>query len=255
MDILLSKIVKTLFLPPGLIILLLLAGYFLARRFQTLGKVLLFGGFSLLVALSLPVVAQFNMQLLESDPPLGHPLSSPRDTAIVILGGGRNFAAPEYSAQDTVNGATLERLRYGAWLFRNTHNPILVTGGKVFNIRQAEASLMRNSLVNDFGVPVKWLETRSHNTWENAVFSGRILQAAGIKRIYLVTHAAHMRRARMAFRNTGLQIIPAPMGFTNLTGETPLLIDLLPDYKALDASSRCLHEWLGMLWYRIRYPV
>jgi len=140
-------------------------------------------------------------------------------------------------------------------LFRGTHTPILVSGGNVFDTRQSEAELMRNSLINDFGVAVKWTETRSRNTWENAVFSGRILRAAGIRRIYLVTHASHMARARMAFQKTGLQIIPAPMGFTNLTGETPLLLDLLPDHKALDASSRCLHEWLGMLWYRLRYPV
>jgi len=34
--------------------------------------------------------------------------------AIVILGGGKNNNAPEYRGIDTINKATLERLRYGA---------------------------------------------------------------------------------------------------------------------------------------------
>ena len=36
------------------------------------------------------------------------------------------------------------------------------------------------------------------------------LEAAGVRRILLVTHAMHMKRARDAFEAAGLEVVPAP---------------------------------------------
>ena len=38
-----------------------------------------------------------------------------------------------------------------------------------------------------------------------------ILQEAGIQRVYLVTHAWHMRRALLAFHRFGITATPAPV--------------------------------------------
>src|SRR5580765_1139325 len=56
-------------------------------------------------------------------------LPYPPAEAIVVLGGGRYLDAPEYGG-DTAGPSTLERLRYGAKLGRETRLPILVSGGK-----------------------------------------------------------------------------------------------------------------------------
>lgn len=255
MEVLLIKTVQTLLLPPGLMILLMLAGYFLARRLPRTGKIMLFTGFGLLVLASLPLVANFNLRLLEGDTALSTAeLTQPSAQAIVILSGGRNFVAPEYGARDTVDMHTLERVRYGAWLHRHTRLPILVTGGKVFETSQpALAELMQQVLTEEYQVPVQWIESNSRNSWENASFSQAILKEAGIKRIYLVTQAWHMPRAQMAFEGVGLEVIPAPTGFLGKNGDTPLILSFLPSGSALMTNYYLTHEFLGIVWYKLRY--
>lgn len=255
MEVLLVKTIQTLLLPPGLMILLMLVGYLLAPRLPRTGKTILFTGFALLVLASLPFVARMNLRLLEVDSALPTTeLAQPSAQAIVVLSGGRNLDAPEYGNVDTVDMYTLERLRYAAWLYRQMQLPILVTGGKVFDSsRPTLAELMQQVLTRDYEVPVRWLENRSRNSWENASFSQAILKEAGITRIYLVTQAWHMPRARLAFEAVGLEVIPAPTGFSSRNGDAPLILDFLPSGAALKTNYYVAHEWLGILWYQLRY--
>lgn len=255
MEVLFIKIVQTLLLPPGLMILLMLGGYFLARHWPRTGKITLFTGFGLLIIASLPIVANLNLRLLESAPALtAEELAQPSAQAIVIMSGGRNLDAPEYGNVDTINMYTLERVRYGAWLQRHTHLPILVTGGKVFeSSRPSLAELMQQVLTQEYNVPVRWLETNSRNSWENARFTQAQLSEAGINRIYLVTQAWHMPRARMAFEAVGLEVIPAPTGFLSGEGDAPLILDFLPSATAIMTNYYVAHELMGIAWYKLRY--
>jgi len=255
MEVLLIKALQTLLLPPGLMILLMLGGYFLARRMPRTGKSLYISGFVLLVLASLPIVANFNLRLLEGDTALSPTeLAQPSAQAIVILSGGRNLNAPEYGNVDTVSMPTLERVRYGAWLHRHTQLPILVTGGKVFeSSRPAEAELIQQILTEEYQVPVQWIEVNSRNSWENAAFSQVILKAAGIERVYLITQAWHMPRAKMAFESVGLEVIPAPTGFLHGEDDTPFVFGFLPSSDALRTNYYLTHELIGIVWYKIRY--
>lgn len=255
MDILLINIIQTLLLPPGLMILLMLAGYLLAKRMPRTGKFVLFSGFGLLVLASLPIVANFNLRLLEGDTALSPAeLAQPSAEAIVILCGGRNFQAPEYNGNDTLSSYPLMRARYGAYLHRQTRLPILVTGGNVYTTTTtSEAELMRQALVEDFHVPVRWIETNSRNTWENALFSQSILKQTKVSRIYLVTTAAHIPRAKMAFEAMGLNVIAAPTDFMGQRGEAPGIMDFFPSAKAFRSHYFFMHEILGILWYQLRY--
>ena len=133
---------------------------------------------------------------------------------------------------------------------------MLVTGGTVFDAsRPAEAELVQHILTEEFQLPAQWLETNSRNSWENAVLSQAILKKAGIKRIYLVTQAWHMPRARMAFEAVGLEVIQAPTGFLHGHGdsEIPLILDFLPSSSALQANYIFAHELMGIVCYRLRY--
>ena len=257
MEVLLIKIIQTLLLPPGFMILLMLVGYVLARRMPRTGKIMMFTGFGVLILASLPIVANVNLHLLEGDTALSpKELANPSAQAIVILSGGRNAAAPEYNNQDTVSLPTLERVRYGAWLQRHTRLPLLVTGGTVFDAsRPAEAELIQHILAEEYQLPAQWLEVNSRNSWENAVLSQAILKEAGIKRIYLVTQAWHMPRAQMVFEAVGLEVIPAPTGFLHGHGDSgiPLILDFLPASDALQANYKFAHELMGIVWYRLRY--
>lgn len=171
------------------------------------------------------------------------------DTEVmVILGGGIQSDAPEYGDGASINARTLERLRYGAFLYRKTGKPILVTGGAPQGYA-AEAPIMRSILEDEFKVPVGWVESNSRTTRENARFSARILKQAGISRIYLVSHSWHLARAVPEFEREGLVVVPAGTGYASVNHIG--LFDFVPDYRAVANSVLAFHEWIGLAWYRI----
>lgn len=166
---------------------------------------------------------------------------------VVVLGGGRTPAAPEFAGKDVPSPQVLTRLRYAALVQRQSGLPLLVSGGRPLEAQRSEAALMAESLRDDFGVPVRWLEARSRTTAENAAFSAELLAAHDIHRIVLVSHAGHLPRAVALFRAAGLDVLPAPTQFTPAPeGFTPLE-RWTPQHDSLGNSRRALHEWLGRL--------
>ena len=143
-------------------------------------------------------------------------------------------------------------LRYAAYVARQTGLPVLVSGGAVSRAQIPLALLMADMLGRDYGVKAKWLESRSTNTAENAIFSSEMLKRQGINRVILVTHAWHMERARAAFLANGMSVIAAPTAFYGL-GRINLPFDLLPNLTALRMSGYAIHENVGIVWYRLRY--
>jgi uncharacterized SAM-binding protein YcdF (DUF218 family) len=236
---------------PALLIALFLFGFLVHVKKTWLGTIILGIATALLVALSLPLTAHELMAALERYPAVVTPTrGAGAPQAIVVLGGGRYTGAPEYGG-DTVNPDTLVRLRYAVRLHRETGLPILVTGGAPFDERTAEAELMSEALTRDFKVPVRWTEMRSRNTTENALYTRELLRAAGVKRVYLVTQAHHMRRAVQAFVHAGLDPLPAPTGFTTLDRSDYRVFGYLPSANALRNSSRALHERAGYWWHQM----
>lgn len=251
------KIQALFLLPPGIIIVIALLGFLIQIRWHLLGSFIVFISIAGLLVLSLPLTGYELMRGLESRiPPLRLTAAADagaRPGAIVILGGGRYTEAPEYGDGDSVNHATLERLRYGAHLHRLTGLPILVSGGAPYAEKISEAELMQASLVNDFRVEVKWVEKKSATTHENAKYTKMILAEAGVRRVYLVTHAAHMPRALWSFEIEGISAVPAPMGFSTLNKEDRETLGYFPSAYGLRLSSNALRERLGLFWYKRKY--
>lgn len=252
-----TNLIASFLLPPLSLLLLFALGILLLYRRHRLAKPLILATFGLLWIASTPYFAEGALHLLEAQTaPLdeNRPKAQPQAAdAIVILGGGTYFRAPEYAGQDTVSELTLLRLRYGAKLHRETGKPILVTGGKPLGNSVSEAQQMRSSLEQDFQVPVRWIEDASDNTLENARNSFQTLQKAGIKNIYLVTHAWHMPRAAGVFRHAGFEVIEAPTAFT--TRYQTDLLTFLPRAEALRDSKFFVHEIIGLLWYRVKSAI
>ncbi|HYD33112.1 MAG TPA: YdcF family protein [Methylophilaceae bacterium] len=247
-----TNFIAAFLLPPLSFLLLLGAGLWLLRRRPRVARTLLFSGFVLLWVSSTPFVVESGLRWLESEyqPVTLEPANNAE--AIVVLGGSLYFHAPEYAGETTVNGITLQRLSYGARLHRQTGLPILVTGGAV-NKHLPEGVLMQKRLQEDFRVPVRWAEDRAINTFENARFSAEILKQAGISRIYLVTHAWHMPRSVMAFRNAGFEVTPAPMSFT--TRFKTDVFAFIPSAITLRDAYILMHELIGKVWYQLRMLV
>lgn len=247
-----TNLIAAFLLPPLNLLLLLALGIILLYRRHKLAKKLLLAVFGLLWIASTPYFADGALHLLETQTtPLD--IRSQNADAIVILGSGTYFHAPEYAGQDTVSGATLVRLRYGAKLQRETGKPILVTGGKPLGNGISEAQQMRIALEQDFRVPVRWTEDESDNTFENARNSSRMLQQANIRKIYLVTHAWHMPRSAGIFRRAGFEVVEAPTAYT--TRYRTDLLSFLPQAASLNDSRIFVHEVIGLLWYRLKLAI
>jgi uncharacterized SAM-binding protein YcdF (DUF218 family) len=233
---------KAVVLPPTGPLLVAIFGLGLARRFPRTGRAMAIAGVVSLLLLSLPIVAIFLLGRLETYPPLD--LTQAKSAqAIVILGGGTRRHAPEYGGE-TLGPLTLERVRYGARVARLTALPVLVTGGVTFG-EKTEASLMRQALEEEFGVPVRWIEPESRNTHENAVRSAEILRAEGIRQVLLVAHEFDMERTRAEFADQDIATIAAPTGIVPQGGMT--LIDYVPSITALNHSYYALYELWALL--------
>lgn len=245
---LIPKLISSVLLLPFNLLILLGIGIALLSRRPRLGRTLIIIAWLALWTFSTPIISATFLQTLEHTPALQLDQLPTDADAIVVLSGGTYCNPPEY-AQDTVSAYTLERLRYAAELHRRTGKPILVTGGKLSN-PIPEAIVMKATLEHDFHVPVRWLEEESHDTMENARFSAAVVKDQGVRRVFLVTHAAHMPRAQGAFQKAGFEVIPAPMRFTTRCQLT--LLSFLPTSSALAVSAAALHEWIGLAWYQLR---
>lgn len=243
-----SNILASALLPPFSLILAIFAGLIACKKRPRLAMTLIFTSVAALYLLSTPWVGGLLQKSLEISSPIDL-TARPKADAIVVLGGGRRKDALEYGG-DTLNSFSFDRLRYAARLYRATRLPVLVTGGKPDGGSIAEGRLMRDALAKELQTPVQWVETSALTTWDNARFSAPILKRAGVERIILVTHAWHLRRAVPLFEAQGLAVIPAGIQFAQIRIDSPL--SLLPSAPALRDSYFALHEWIGILWYRIR---
>ena len=243
-----TLISQLLLLPTSLLLLIAVASLLLHRRRLLAGWVVIIVGIGGMLVLSMPFTAQRLIHTLETFAPAS-PTDLEQAQAIVVLGGGSEQDQPEYAA-DSLNGYTLERIRYAAFLYQRHGLPILVTGGSPLG-GEAEGWIMKRELETLFNVPVRWLETESNNTAQNAQFSWTILQQAGVSKIALVTHSWHMPRAKVAFERAGYTVVPAPTSFQ--TTPVPGVLKYVPQTHYLDMSNTALREWLGLWWYALRH--
>jgi uncharacterized SAM-binding protein YcdF (DUF218 family) len=210
---------------------------------------------SMILVLSTPAGAEVLFGMLQIYPavePSRLPqLANGPPAAIVILSAGRRRYAPEFgmSAKGTVDALSLERIRYGAYLARQTKLPVLVSGGLY---PTPLATLMAEALASDYGIQVRWTEMHSKNTAENAAFSSAILKQSGVRHVILVTHAWHMKRAVAAFTANGMIVTPAPTAFYIPMPELSWSA-IVPALATLRMSGYAIHELVGGIWYKVRY--
>ena len=231
------QLIKNLILPPTGLLIVAFVGLLLWRltRRRKSGMSLAGGALLALWLLATPAIADHLVQWSEAYPPLD--LSQPvAAEAIVVIAGGVRVNAPEYGTS-APSPTTLERLVYSARVAHTTGLPVLVSGSR------AEAQAMDGVLRRDLAVTPRWIESRSRDTRENALFSASILERAGVRRIVLVTSSAHMARALREFQAAGLTVVPAPAAMWTRRDLGMLL--WVPNADALIRSQRACYEALG----------
>ena len=254
----LKPFLLTLLMPPLPLLLLALLGAWALRRRPALGWSLLLGSGALQWALWTPAGADALAEALLQPPAAlapGRPLAASPDrngpALILVLGGGR-VEAPEYG-EVTLNALSLQRLRYGVALSRQSGLPLAFSGGRGpgMDEGQSEGALAARIAREEYGHPLAWVEDRSRDTRENADFSVERLRGQGIGRLVLVTHDLHepraLRNVARARDAAGLsfELVAAPVGAPGR--QTPReWSDFLPSAAGIARSRYVLHEWLGL---------
>ena len=174
---------------------------------------------------------------------------------VVILGEGV-YPSNTFREYPEVTGVSYSRLFNGSKVFKQSSAvKLAVCGGGPIQTGETGGEVMRNLLV-EFGVEESAIiaETESNNTMENATELAKLLGHTEKSRIGLVTSALHMPRSEKVFRRVFCEdtIVPIPVNYLYVPPEWNIA-SIIPSERALLKSAYAVHEWIGMVWYSIRY--
>jgi uncharacterized SAM-binding protein YcdF (DUF218 family) len=231
---------------PTLLLLGIAFGLWLSCKKPKLGKSLAIFSTALLWIFSTPA---FNVWLSHNvlaqfKPTTAQELKAQGVQAIVVLGGGVETGQPDGIQQ--LQATALDRLRHGIELSRKTGIPVMVAGGKGWGAKadsENEAEISSRVAREVFQFEIKWTESESRDTQENASNSKQLLTKQGISKIALVTHSWHMSRSLKSFQKVGFDVTPAPMGF--VANRKVELLSLLPNGGALNSTTATFKELIA----------
>jgi uncharacterized SAM-binding protein YcdF (DUF218 family) len=132
---------------------------------------------------------------------------------------------------------------------------LAVCGGRPWEGAESEAEVMESVAVRIGCPPDRILtETQSHDTMQNATCLAELLPPGRNRRIGLVTSATHMLRAEKVFQRQFPDDVIVPLATNYLYDPVRLSAGtFVPRVEALRQSTVALHEWIGILWYSLRY--
>jgi len=238
------KILPTLFLPVGLVLVLILTAAVTKARALTWAAALI------LLSLSLPVTSNALFRVVEDF--ATHPLvrDIPSADAIVVLS-GMLTTAPLAGGGSMTEWIDPDRFFAGIELFQAEKAPLLIfTGGKLPWLPEAppEGEVFRDSAVR-LGIPVdRMIVTTDVQNTEDEAREVRKHLGEG-RTIILVTSAFHMPRAARLFRAFGLEVRPFPVDFKVEVGGTRTILDVLPNAGSLFKSEIAMRELFGRAFY------
>ena len=242
---------ESILLPPGLfVVLIVISLLFIGFGRRRAGAVV--GGISalLLYLVSITPLSDLLLSPLEDRYAPYAPSEGRGATYVVVLGGGIVPVSPAEGGKGSLSPESMKRLVYGIRIARETHLPMIVSGGVVPSMaaKESEAEVARRTVaeLSDSGQTVL-LEGKSRNTWGNAV---GVEEKFHPKRVILVTSAYHMPRSVLAFRRNHIDVVPAPTDYLSDRGGLTLY-NFLPSSSSLRDSAIALKEYIGYLYYRV----
>lgn len=259
MDFGIFKPILTSFLmPPMAPLLLALLGMYLVFKKKRAGPGVVMTALVLLWVFSchgMAVLLAANI-LPQIEPVTKAQFKTNKVQAIVILGGGLLPLAPEYGstpAQAQPSDRSTSRLRYGLWLGRHYCLPIAFSGGIGWAAESeqpiSEAAIAARVALEEHGVKLRWVETKSRDTAGNARELAQMLHHDNIHNIALVTDAWHMPRAMAAFEQSGFKVTPAATGY--VLAQEYAILEWLPSARGMQACRDVLREGLGLALQRL----
>jgi uncharacterized SAM-binding protein YcdF (DUF218 family) len=207
---------------------------------------------------STPLVGYVALGTLEWPYPPMREKPAANDTVVVLSGG---MVVDEEDPRHAIVGTdTFYRCVHADELYRRAGRcHVIVSGGKVDWSKPGPtlAETMRDFLIQIGVAPADIImENKSSTTYENArntkeLLSAAAPSAAGRGRVFLVSDAAHMRRAVRCFARQGVAVVPAPCDHRARRLELEAG-SFLPSVDGVRGVERAAHEWLGLAWYWLR---
>jgi uncharacterized SAM-binding protein YcdF (DUF218 family) len=256
MDFLYNLFLKLL-CPTSVCLMLLLLSAVL-KKFKVLSRVCFWLAVSTLLVCGNGWVVRAMTEHLEQRHLPPDPL--PEADCILVLSGGISARIPPRPTLEVMEAG--DRILHAANLFRQGKAPSVICTGDVATgglaLRPAAEDMA--DFLETLGVPRSAVvkETRSRNTHEHACRLLPVFRERGDKRVLLVTSAMHMPRAFGTFRRRcpGVEFVPAPTDF-RMTKRIPSpwyheIKEWIPTPGRLLLFSEAIHEYLGLLEYRVR---
>jgi uncharacterized SAM-binding protein YcdF (DUF218 family) len=174
---------------------------------------------------------------------------------MVILGGGV-MSSGGFRKSPEASGATYPRIFNGVKIFRQSRAKVLaLSGAGEQRDSETNADVMKDIAIA-LGISGDKIMTegKSHNTMEHVIELAKLFPPTKNAQIGIVTSALHMPRAVQAFSEKIPEnaVVPIPVGYIY----SPLRYsfeNLIPHIDAFSTSNYAIHEWVGMLWYGVRY--
>lgn len=250
----LKKIIGPLITPLPVCFAILIAGivFLWGRKRQQLGKILVSISMAGLFVSSTPWVSTFMIRPLEHKyPALTQFNGLPEIKWVVVLGGGM-LDDENISANSQLYDSSVSRLAEGIRIHRRLPGTkLIVSGGPASGtISEAEAMAGTASLLGVDRQEIV-LEKTSLDTEDQAILVKKII---GNDDLILVTSASHMPRSMALFKKQGMRPIAAPTDYkTKPRGKVGLrLFSLCPGARHILMIEMAMHEYLGMLWAKMR---
>ena len=240
--------------PPASLLILILLGCLLIKANAKLARQIILSCVAALWLLSTNVFSVWlHNQVVPETPTVKAALLIEKSVqAVVVIGAGVVTGLPGGDQQMSRN--SLERLRLGAQLARQSGLPLVFSGGSGWGAKDtnvSEAEVAEVVLLNAFGMRLNFKESSSRDTQENAANSWALLSNQGITKIALVTHTTHMPRASLEFKALGFEVVEAAVGQPKLGSET--VLGWLPGASNLELSQSVLRELLAKLIQKIKF--
>lgn len=115
-----------------------------------------------------------------------------------------------------------ERVNHAVELYRAGRvRKIIFTGGRGNEDEETESAAARRYALAK-GVPARdiLIEDKSTSTYENLAFSKSIVEAAGVKKILLVSDPLHLKRSVEIAKTLGYDVVPSATPTTRYRGLT-----------------------------------
>ena len=244
-------LVGTLTTPSNFLCLLLVLGcvwlIFSRRRH---GLFLVLAGTAALLAIAVLPISSMLVMPLENRFP--GPVLPDHVDGIVVLGGSVSPSVSKARGRPAIRDAS-DRLFATIALARKYPDARVILSGGIVVPRPGaipESWIMRDVL-SAAGIASDRLEveTQSRNTRENAQYAYDMAHPAPGQIWILVTSGNHMPRSVGCFRQAGFTVLPYPVDYLT-TGKLAFNdgIELSKELRRLDIG---IHEWIGLIGYRI----